>query len=335
MKYANEKSRLQNARLLLKTVGKLKAGETVCILTCPPLRENAYPRVTRDNAETLAKAVVEFGAFPFIIDIEQLAGTEPYRTKKGLAAVRAAIDASDLVIGTWDIYNHLGYKGDTFLTAADRRLDLQMGLGCWETTEEQIEASFYNTNRLLEAMKTAREVRVTSPGGTDFTYTPMSAVPILAICPNYAEVACIPQYDSLTGKLVIDGPIQNRLRTAGELDREPLVLIAEQGKIKEISGDPEQVQRVRDWMRSDTPNAADFDEVGIPTTRIEDNNPAWPDGTHNCHTIHVAIGNNNTGRTAESRNDVVHGRLHADMEIINPTICIDGKTVLREDVFFL
>jgi len=147
------------------------------------------------------------------------------------------------------------------------------------------------------------------------------------IVPLYGEVAITPQQGSESGVYVIDGPTQRGVRPMNEADRAPLRIEVKAGRIQDMSGDPEQVARLRTLIASGDPPLAVIDEVGVVTTRIEANNGHWRDGTHRHDTLHIALGNN------LKRDTMVHGQLHMDGEVRRPTVRLDGQVIVEDGVF--
>jgi hypothetical protein len=97
------------------------------------------------------------------------------------------------------------------------------------------------------------------------------------------------------------------------------------GKAARGSGDAEQVKRLEAFLAVGDPAPYYIDEVGIPTSRVMDNDQYWwSDGTHHLQRVHIALGNN---LRRESR---VHGARHMDLEVDLPTITLDGTTILRD-----
>ena len=98
--------------------------------------------------------------------------------------------------------------------------------------------------------------------------------------------------------------------------------------MKGYSGDAAQVARLVRFMDDGVPRADQIDEIGIPTTDIEENNRFWwEDGTHRHDRVHIALGNN------QLRGLDVHGNSHMDCEINRPTVAVDGLVVVRDGVF--
>ena len=323
--------RVRNARLTLELCAKVKPGETVTILG--GWRERTRGGPNRLECYAFAQAARELGAFPMIIDIDDYMQMEHYKQGGGFPAVQEALKHSDVVIGHHLRYLQLGLgekgSGDVYLTGEGRWYNFQPFMEQWDGDPAAIARIEPVTRHLLEKMRTGKTFRVTSPAGTDFSFQVLNAMPILGIVPNYGEVACMPRFGSGNGVVVVDGPTQLNVRPEGETDRIPLRVTFKDGEAVAWEGDPEQVARLEAFMADDNPPGKFVDEVGIPTTRAEANNICWADGTHNCNTLHIAIGNNSL------RSDIVHGRLHMDMEIIDPTLYVDGEIVLAGRELYL
>jgi leucyl aminopeptidase (aminopeptidase T) len=201
----------------------------------------------------------------------------------------------------------------------------------WDLSPEAVAAIRPRTERLLELLASCREVRVRAPAGTDFRFemgAGSHATPILGIVPLYGEVATAPRQGSESGLLVIDGPSQMGVRLASELDREPLRIEVAGGQARAWSGDAEQVRRLEAFLAVGDPRPHYIDEVGIPTSRVMDNDRFWwRDGTHHLERVHIALGNN------LRRQSHVHGARHMDLEVDRPTITLDGQVIIQDARF--
>ena len=187
------------------------------------------------------------------------------------------------------------------------------------------------TLRLLDLVRNAERGHITFPAGTDFTFglgEGAGSVPVLGIIPLYGEVAVMPVLETTSGVFVIDGPTQRGIRPADELDREPLRITVEEGRMVEVTGPPAQMKWLEAFIASGDPPADAVDEVGILTTTLEENDRYyWSDGTHHHDRVHIALGNN------VRRDVVVHGPKHADTEVDKPTISIDRRVVVEDGVW--
>lgn len=326
-----KEQRLKNARIALKVRARVQPGETVTILIGE--RDGHAKGPNRLDAAALAQAAAEMGAYPLILDISEFVGTPRFNDKTGFEAARQAIIHSDVVLGFVYRFESLGLNvngsADPWLVGdrKQRWVSFQPYMDLWDITEEEVAAIEPTTKKLLSLVEQGHSFRVTSPAGTDFTFETLSAKHILGIFPIYAEVAIMPQFGSGSGVVVVDGATQRDVRPCTETDREPLRVVIENNEAVSWSGAPQQVARLEAFMNASDVKGKFVDEVGLPTTRIASNNLAWPDGTHQSDTIHIALGNN------AQRDEVVHGVLHMDMEVRNPTFYIDGKPVIKDQKF--
>jgi hypothetical protein len=324
----------RNAKITLESACGVKAGE--CLLLCTRRSDHRYApgeAVTRTVA-ALAEAASRIGARAAVLDVTEFWASGQYKKGDALPPARGAMEAADVVINTMDDVSFsriLGQKDndDEFLTSRRRWFFLQHnGMEQWDLAPAQVAATRPRTQKLLQLLAACRQVRVTTPAGTDFQFEMgpgSTATPILGIIPMYGEVATAPRQGSESGVLVIDGPSQMGVRPANELDRQPLRIEVAVGKAARWSGDAEQVARLEAFLAVGEPAPYYIDEVGIPTSRVMDNDQYWwSDGTHHLERVHIALGNN------LRRESHVHGARHMDLEVDRPTITLDGTTILQD-----
>ena len=325
---------LQNAKIVLEASCRAKPGETVLMVADDKLLP---------YAPALASAAVELGLVPATIDITHFLSSPAYDENRILEPLKAAMEAADIVIGnTRDVHDPdradfarlVGEPElhDSCLTAERRWVYLQCnGVEKWDITAEEVVKLRVRTHWLQGLLKSSKTGRITSSLGTDFTFglgPNASCVPVLGIVPLYGEVAVVPSFESTSGLLVVDGPTQLDVRPADEIDREPLRIAVESGRVVDMSGDPVQMERLKRFIVSGNPPADAIDEVGILTTNFEDNDKYyWSDGTHHHDRVHVAFGNN------VRRDTLVHGPRHMDCEMTKPTISIDGLVIVENGIF--
>jgi len=119
----------------------------------------------------------------------------------------------------------------------------------------------------------------------------------------------------------------------GDPDAHDQLLTAERRRVHlqsngDYEGDPEQVQRLKEFIASGDPPAEFIDEVGIVTTQIVANDEYyWSDGTHHHDCVHIALGNN------ARRDTMVHGPRHMDGDVQRPTIHADDLMIVENGVF--
>jgi len=327
----------RNALLTLKGPCRLAPGETLVICTRRSNHRYAEGEKVTIYVQALGRAAVEMGARPVTLDITEFLSSAAFKEGLVLEAIRAPLAAADVVVNTMDDVGFsklIGRKDndDQFLTARTRWVFLQAnGMEQWLLTAEAVGAIRPRTERLVDLIRDAEQVRVTSPAGTDFTFAMgegSQATPILGIVPLYGEVATAPRQGSENGLVVVTGPTQMGVRPADELDREPLRIEVAAGRVVNYTGHPLQVERLRAFIAGGNPPADAIDEVGIPTSRVMDNDFWWwSDGTHHLRRVHIALGNN------LKRESHVHGARHMDGEVDSPTITIDGRVVLQDGEF--
>jgi len=327
----------RNARITLEAACGLKAGQTLAI--CTRRSNHAYAR--EENVVSYVKALcreaVALGAHPVVIDVTEFLAGPGYAAGKIIPSVGQALRAADTVINTMDDVGFSRLIGrqdndDEFLTARGRWVFLQAnGMEHWNLDPRLVRAIRPRTEKLIELLVGARDVHVTTAAGTDFHFAMGAggtATAVLGIVPMYGEVATAPRQGTEHGRIVVTGPTQMKVRPAAELDRRPMVIDVADGRVTGYDGDPEQIKRLEAFIASGTPAADAIDEVGIPTSRVMDNDQWWwSDGTHHLRRIHIALGNN------LQRDTHIHGARHMDTELDDPTIVIDGVTVLKDGDF--
>ena len=345
---------VRNARIALEASCQGKPGESVLVLV-----DKDPQRV--QCAQALEAAALELGMKPIIMDLSAYSGLchdesfiyndQKYPTDQAeldarvLKPAKAAAEAADIVIclrspGLTLTYANLfgvPHMDDICLTGKGRRMEYQyVNMENWNITTEGVAALRKRTAWLNEKMREAKMVKITSPAGTDMNVPMLKGVrwyPIHGIIPLFGEVCIVPQMGpGMDGVLVIDGSTYRGVRPPSETDRQPLRFVMKDGKVQDISGDPEQVARLRKLDETYSPAGFGLDEVGLVTTDLPDNDTYWTsgrfdNGTHKHCTIHIALGKN------ANRDGVVHSNLHMDMDICKPTVSLDGLVVIRDGRF--
>lgn len=337
---------LKNARITLEVACLAKPGESLLILTDRNPERMACSRA-------LEAAAVEVGLVPVIMDVSAYGSLGLHRDQSDSLAggmtslivkpVKNAVEAADIVIripGMSLYYTSIlgdPDADDRFLTAQQRRMQLQStNMDKWEITAEEVATIRRRTIWLDDRLRSVKKIQVTSPAGTDITVglKPGSIwYRILGIIPLYGEVSVIPQVGPETeGVYVVDGSTQRGVRQPKETDRTPLRFVVKDGRIQDMSGDAEQLIRLKKLMADSGTSEVTIDEVGIVTTSIAANDAYWTsgrytNGTHSHNTIHIALGNN------VRRGEVVHGALHMDGDIRRPTVRLDDQIIIKDGIF--
>lgn len=345
---------VKNAKIALKDACRGKPGESVLVLV-----DKEPQRV--QCAQALEAAALELGMKPLIMDLSAYSGLchdesflhndQKYPTDQAeleariLKPAKAAAEAADIVIclrspGLTLTYANLfgvPHMDDMCLTGEKRRMEYQyVNMENWNITSEEVAAIGPRTTWLYEKVRTTQVIRITSPAGTDLSVPVEKGTkiyPILGIVPLYGEVALVPALGPKTeGVIVIDGPTYRGVRPPWETDRPPLRFVLKNGRVEEMSGDAEQIARLKKLDEAYSPAGFGLDEVGLVTTDVADNDTYWTrgrfnNGTHSHDTIHIALGKN------VSRKGVVHSNLHMDMDIRRPTVSLDGLVVIKDGKF--
>lgn len=345
---------VNNAKIALEVACQGKPGESVLVLVDKDAQRVAC-------AQALETGALELGMRPIIMDLSAYSNfchdesfvhnDQKYPTDKAelearvLKPAKAAAEAADIVIcmrspGLTLTYANLfgvPHMDDVCLTGKGRRMEYQyVNMENWNITKEGVAALRPRTTWLNEKLKTTKVVRITSPAGTDMTVPMLKGVrwyPIHGIVPLFSEVAIVPALGpGMDGVLVIDGSTYRGVRPPSETDRQPLRFVMKDGRVQEMSGDPEQIARLKKLDVAYEPAGFGLDEVGLVTTDLPDNDTYWTsgrfdNGTHTHKTIHIALGKN------AERKGVVHSNLHMDMDIHRPTVSLDGLVIIKDGKF--
>ncbi|MDI7258512.1 MAG: aminopeptidase [Thermodesulfobacteriota bacterium] len=184
--------------------------------------------------------------------------------------------------------------------------------------------------RMAELMDQAREARLTTPDGTDL-YVEVSGRKAIALASTArtpgsfcslpaGESAIAPVEGTATGKIV--GPYLVEHREI-ERPREPFELIIREGNVVKVIGGIE-AQRLERLLAENSPSAQNIAEFAIGTNRrcrvdtgLREAKKAWG-------TAHIAIGDN------QSIGGVVESPLHIDFILLQPTVWLDDREVVRD-----
>lgn len=189
------------------------------------------------------------------------------------------------------------------------------------------------TESLAEKLTRASVARITSPAGTNITMSlagrqgialhPLS--PVVAGLPDYAEAAIAPVEGTAEGIIVGD----LAMVSWGYLYRKPLCYTVKAGKVVDISGAKQDVDKLRSIF-STYENASNIAELGIGTSHTV---PLPMLGIRRdaarIGTAHIAVGrNDDIGGTTWSH-------IHLDSLMDQANVELDDKLVLTEGAFVL
>jgi leucyl aminopeptidase (aminopeptidase T) len=137
-------------------------------------------------------------------------------------------------------------------------------------------------------------------------------------CLPDGEVSFGPAAGSANGVLYVDGPIANIGRAPT-----PVKLVVKSGRITAVEGNSEEAGRLEYVIRT-IENADNFAEIAIGLNPKSQRTGEFNEEKKGLGNIHIAC-----GRSAGShRKFDVWSTIHYDMVIYNPTIELDGRTIV-------
>lgn len=253
--------------------------------------------------------------------------------------IAAAMKEADIIFGVFDTYtpDHTNARKDS-TEAGARFYEVQYSTAhredFWdrEIPIHELEKVRKNTEELAGRLTEAQEVKITSDYGTDITMSvkgrtgiplsPLSQSPIIVV-PDYAEAAIAPVEGTTNGLLVIDASVQGW----NYLLREPLRLTVRKGRVTDVSGNEDEVRRLKEILLRDENASNCAAELGIGTCHLV----AVPllglvSDYGALGNVHVAVGRNNDigGQTLSA--------IHLDLCMTKTRVELDGVCVLEKDV---
>jgi leucyl aminopeptidase (aminopeptidase T) len=276
--------------------------------------------------QELAAAALEIGADPIVVTIapRQRSGAEP----PGPAA--AAMAAADVVLcaASTSLY-HTTAKAAAQRAGARGVFNAPYRADAWRNGA--MTADFFEIRRRAETLaalwRRTREVRITSPAGTDLRATVAGREPmawLTGICRNPGEVSALPggevslpPIEGTTAGVVVWERVASDL---GALEA-PVRIEVRDGRAVTIEGGP-SAARLREIVASIV-DADNIGEIGIglnPAARIGDE---ITEAKKAFGTVHVALGD-----SANEYGGEVECEVHLDGLVMAPTIEFDGVAVV-------
>jgi leucyl aminopeptidase (aminopeptidase T) len=182
-------------------------------------------------------------------------------------------------------------------------------------------------NRLGEIWARGKELRLTSPAGTEL-YARIEGEkmePNLGFATQAGEAAAFPDGEqsqmptegTAQGVVVIDGPL---FRFG--IPQPPLVFHVEDGRVRAIEGKGTIADRMRSILAKHR-NADNVAEIGVGLNDGAEFNGRFEEEKKALGTVHVALGDN------VGYGGTVGCALHMDMVLYSPTLRIDSRVVLE------
>jgi len=283
-------------------------------------------RTDIDIPTELARAARGLGADPVVVTIAPRArsGTEPP------APAAAAMAAADVVLcaASTSLY-HTTAKAAAQRAGARGVFNAPYRADAWRTGA--MTADFFEIRRRAEALaalwRRTREIRITSPAGTDLRATVEGREPmawLTGICRNAGEVSALPggevslpPVEGTSEGIVVWERVASDL---GALDG-PVRITVRGGRAVAIEGGASAL-RLREIVDS-VADADNIGEIGIglnPAARIGDE---ITEAKKAFGTVHVALGD-----SANEYGGLVECDVHLDGLVMEPTIEFDGTTVV-------
>jgi leucyl aminopeptidase (aminopeptidase T) len=276
----------------------------------------------------LARAARELEAEPVVVTIAPRArsGTEPP------APAAAAMAAADVVLcaASTSLY-HTAAKAAAQRAGARGVFNAPHRADAWRNGAMTADfvAIRVRAERLAELWRRTREVRITSPAGTDLRATVEGREPmawLTGICRNRGEVSALPGGEVSLPPL--EGTSEGTVvweRVASDLGalEGPVRITVRAGRAVRIEGGP-SADRLRAIIES-VHDADNIGEIGIglnPAARIGDE---ITEAKKAYGTVHVALGD-----SANEYGGLVACAVHLDGLVMAPTVEFDGVAVVLD-----
>lgn len=296
----------------------VKAGERFAVIV--------DTRTDREIADALAAAARELGAHPNVVTIEALprSGAEP--PPDAALAMRTA----DVVLcaASTSLY-HTAAKAISQRAGARGDFNAPYRADAWRNGA--MTADFFAIRKQAEFLaalwRGTREVRVTSPAGTDLRATVTGREPVAwrtGICLAPGEVSALPGGEVSLPPLegTADGVVvwERVASDLGALD-EPVRIEVREGRAVDIQGGA-SATRLREIVAT-VRDADNIGEIGIGLNKAARIADEITEAKKSYGTVHIALGDSANGYGGTVECDV-----HLDGLVIAPTIAFDGRDVV-------
>lgn len=283
-------------------------------------------RTDPEIPEAIARAALSVGGDPVVVTIAPRArsGAEP----PGPAA--AAMAGADVVLcaASTSLY-HTAAKARAQQAGARGDFNAPYRADAWRNGAMTADflAVRRQAERLAELWRTTREVRVTSPAGTDLVARVEGRAPmawLTGICRNPGEASALPGGEVSLPPL--EGTAEGVVvweRVASDLGaiEDPVRIQVAAGRAVAFSGG-EQADRLRELV-AHIRDADNIGEIGIglnPAARISDD---ITESKKALGTVHIALGD-----SANEYGGLVECEVHLDGLVMSPTVEFDGTPVV-------
>jgi 2,5-dihydroxypyridine 5,6-dioxygenase len=325
----------KEAELVVDTCLNIKKGEKITVATDSGRRIEAEVLASVCHARGAEILVVDLT--PYVIPISKGRYVDPPENFKTL------IKNSNLtmIVTSQEYSQRFSHKIHYFLNQTPECSVYQIDeeLGTWDFSLGDVEVIMERGRKIMDFMKGKKSVRVTSPNGTDVSFsiegrTCMPGLPVMprpgmqAACPIplWGELNWAPIENLSAGHVVIDG-ILMRWGSESAVSH-PVEWKVKDGKIIEITGGEEAIQ-FRKTLESADPNAYIIGELGIGASHKAKLGTMQEKGR--IGTVHLGVGSNKgvyPGGTNVSK-------IHGDGSIRDVTIEVDGTKIIQGEQILL
>jgi leucyl aminopeptidase (aminopeptidase T) len=320
--------RSKGAKIVLEECFGVKPGMEVLIVT---------DTMMLHTGEILARMAKAAGAevVTAIMSPRKRDGEEPPQS------IASAIKGSDLCIyATQYILGHTKANKDAVaagVVTAGISEGREERLDEFNTTIIDLKKMEETNKKIMNALNGADKIKVTTPSGSDLTLS-VKGRKALSLGPRYpknpekfnndfkfpdwmgfAEAPVAPVKGSANGVYVVDAYMQS----VGGIN-EPIVWKIKDGKVTEVTGG-EEAELLKELIRGSDENATNIAEFSLGTNHVI--SKALRGNSFDkviLGTIHIGIGTNVGTLQAETRSDI-----HVDGVSRNPTVTVDGKTIMK------
>jgi leucyl aminopeptidase (aminopeptidase T) len=320
--------RSKGAKIILENCFGVKPGKNVLIITDTKMIH---------SGEILARAAQAAGAevVTAVMSPRKRDGEEPPRI------IASALKGSDICIYTTKyILGHtkvMQEAKDSGVIIAGITEGRDERLGEFNTSMKDLKKMEETNRKLVNTFTGSDEIRITTPSGSDLTFS-IKGRQALSLGPRYpenpenfsddflfpdwmgfAEAPVPPVKGSANGVYVVDAYMQS----VGGI-RTPIKWKIKDGKVVDISGGDE-AERLKELIRESDENATNIAEFSLGTNHVI--SKVLRGNSFDkviLGTIHIGIGTNEGTLQAETKSDI-----HVDGVLRNPTVTIDGKTIME------
>jgi leucyl aminopeptidase (aminopeptidase T) len=284
-------------------------------------------RTDREIPDALAAAALDLGAAPNVIMIEPLPGSGAEPPPTAAEAMRTA----DVVLcaASTSLYHtaakavaqRAGVRGD--FNAPHRADGWRNG-----AMTADLFAIRKQAEMLAALWRGTREVRVTSPAGTDLRATVTGREPVAwrtGICLSPGEVSALPGGEVSLPPLegTAEGVVvwERVASDLGALD-EPIRIEIRGGRAVDVGGGGASAARLREIVAT-VRDADNIGEIGVGLNRAARIADEITEAKKAYGTVHIALGD-----SANEYGGTVECDVHLDGLVMTPTVAFDGREVV-------